>query len=188
MVGGQDVRSLREAVEPTLLRLDEEAFGSLKATWSEASRLVDEGLKSVISRKVRAKGAEVCVRGGGVRWERGQQGGVCAGRRSEVRRGCGSSFVVHPLLFPPCLHTQACAHAPMQGVTMLATLDSRRLALEIAGKWRDEEAWGEAVREVRAKVSAAVQTQRAQVREGAGGRGGGGGEGSGSGRGFDLKA
>ena len=33
---------------------------------------------------------------------------------------------------------------------MIATLDARRLALEIAGRWRDEEAWGEAVREVRA--------------------------------------
>ena len=33
---------------------------------------------------------------------------------------------------------------------MIATLDARRLALEVAGRWRDEEEWGEAVREVRA--------------------------------------
>ena len=38
---------------------------------------------------------------------------------------------------------------------MIATLDARRLALEVAGRWRDEEEWGEAVRDMRAKVSAA---------------------------------
>ena len=38
---------------------------------------------------------------------------------------------------------------------MIATLDARRLALEVAGRWRDEEEWGEAVRDMRARVSAA---------------------------------
>jgi hypothetical protein len=36
---------------------------------------------------------------------------------------------------------------------MIATLDARRLALEVAGRWRDEDEWGEAVRDIRAKVS-----------------------------------
>ncbi len=72
-----------------------------------------------------------------------------------------SYIVLTPILSP--MHASSHTHAFTQGVTMLATLDSRRLALEIAGKWRDEEAWAEAVREVRAKVSAAEQTQRAQV-------------------------
>ena len=39
---------------------------------------------------------------------------------------------------------------------MIATLDARRLALEVAGRWRDEEEWGEAVREVREAGGAAV--------------------------------
>ena len=38
---------------------------------------------------------------------------------------------------------------------MVATLDARRLALEVAGRWRDEEEWGEAVRDMRARVSTA---------------------------------
>ena len=39
---------------------------------------------------------------------------------------------------------------------MIATLDARRLALEVAGRWRDEEEWGEAVREVSGGVQGGV--------------------------------
>lgn len=35
---------------------------------------------------------------------------------------------------------------------MIATLDPRKLALELAGKWRDEAAWTAARAEIRAKV------------------------------------
>eukprot|EP00955_Chlamydomonas_euryale_P002694 28873-Chlamydomonas_euryale.AAC.1 len=43
--------------------------------------------------------------------------------------------------------------------------DSRRLALELAGKWRDPEAWSEAVREVRAKTSAAAAAVKQQAKD-----------------------
>lgn len=43
--------------------------------------------------------------------------------------------------------------------------DSRRLALELAGKWRDAFAWSEAVRELRAKVSAASAAERQAAKD-----------------------
>ncbi|GAX80426.1 hypothetical protein CEUSTIGMA_g7865.t1 [Chlamydomonas eustigma] len=99
---GQDVRSLRESIEPILLGLDSKAFEELKREWSASSRPAENGLRSVISK---------------------------------------------------------------QGVTMIATVDARKLALELAGRWRDEEEWSEAIREVRAKVSAAQSSQKVLDKE-----------------------
>eukprot|EP00200_Dunaliella_tertiolecta_P005867 CAMPEP_0202344926 /NCGR_PEP_ID=MMETSP1126-20121109/4390_1 /ASSEMBLY_ACC=CAM_ASM_000457 /TAXON_ID=3047 /ORGANISM="Dunaliella tertiolecta, Strain CCMP1320" /LENGTH=1494 /DNA_ID=CAMNT_0048936169 /DNA_START=95 /DNA_END=4579 /DNA_ORIENTATION=- len=51
-----------------------------------------------------------------------------------------------------------------QGVTLIATLHPREVALEVAGI-RNRAAWGDAVRAMRAKISEAVQAQRQQAKE-----------------------
>ncbi|KAG1668607.1 hypothetical protein FOA52_001476 [Chlamydomonas sp. UWO 241] len=109
VVAGQDVRSLREAVEPVLKSMPEEQYATLRASWSEWSRPVPGGLRGVISSK---------------------------------------------------------------GVTMIATKDSRTLALELAGRplvgskdARAEIAWGDAKAEIRAKVSAAKAAAAQQAKD-----------------------
>jgi len=48
-------------------------------------------------------------------------------------------------------------------VTLIATLNPREVALEVAGYSSCSVAWGDAVRDVRAKIAKAVQAMRQQV-------------------------
>ncbi|KXZ54118.1 hypothetical protein GPECTOR_5g22 [Gonium pectorale] len=48
-----------------------------------------------------------------------------------------------------------------KGVTLVATLEPRRVALELAGRWTDEARWAEEARAVRAKVREAAAAKRA---------------------------
>ena len=48
----QDVRGLRETVEPELEHLDADTYLELKRDWAEAPRPAEEGIRSVISKQV----------------------------------------------------------------------------------------------------------------------------------------
>ena len=48
----QDVRGLRESLQPELQHMDAEAFATLRREWAEAPRPAADGLRSVISKQV----------------------------------------------------------------------------------------------------------------------------------------
>ena len=132
--------------------LDSETYLTLRREWAEAPRAAEDGLRSIISKQVRP------LRAGGGLLCRLTREYVIHWIKSLTRnyRLCKSYTLtvckrVNPLPLAP--HLIPLSHVfptlSSQGVTMIATLDARRLALEIAGRWRDEDAWGEAVREVR---------------------------------------
>ncbi len=83
---------------------------------------------------------------------------ACAGRHAH----CHAPF--DACLPAPCVRIErVCDAMRAQGVTLIATLHPREAALEVAGHG-NRAAWGEAVRDMRARISAAVQAQRQQVR------------------------